>query len=232
MGDPDLVRDVRSMIVVFDLDGTLVDSVGDIAASANELVTSLGGRRLDLAEISLMVGDGAGTLVKRALSEGGVDPETPGALTRFLEIYDRRLLNTTTVYPGLRETLTHLARRARMAVLTNKPQHHSERVLAGLGLLDFFERVIGGDGPFGKKPDAAGMLALVQNMPPSGTLLVGDSPIDFETACASGSAFAWARYGFGAARFGSLPPDTPYVLDVPADLPAIVDHLSSIFSGA
>jgi len=220
------------MIVVFDLDGTLIDSARDIAASANELVTSLGGRTLDPATVVAMIGDGAAVLVRRALVEGGLDPETPGAFARFLEIYDRRLLETTTAYPGVRETLSLLARRVRLAVLTNKPQAHSERVLAGVGLLEFFERVIGGDSALGKKPDPRGMLELVANVPPSGTVLVGDSPIDFATARASGAAFAWARYGFGAPRFGGEPPDTPYVLDKPADLPAIVQRLAAIFSGA
>jgi phosphoglycolate phosphatase len=220
------------MIVVFDLDGTLVDSARDIAASANELVTSLGGRSLDLADVTMMVGDGAAVLVKRALREGGVDPETPNALPRFLQIYERRLLETTTVYPGMRETLALLSRRARLAVLTNKPQAHSERLLQQLGILDFFERVIGGDGPFGKKPEPNGMLSLVADVAPSGTLLVGDSPVDFETAVAAGSGFAWARYGFGSARFGSEPPDTPYILDTPQDLPPVVERLAAIFSGA
>jgi phosphoglycolate phosphatase len=220
------------MIVVFDLDGTLIDSARDIAGSANELVTSLGGPPLDLDDVAMMVGDGAGVLVKRALAKGGLDPETPGALARYLEIYGRRLLDTTTVFPGIRETLALLSRRARLAVLTNKPQAHTDRLLTALGLADFFERVVGGDTPLGKKPAPAGMLSLVAGVAPSGTLLVGDSPVDFQTAIASASAFAWARYGFGAARFGDHPPDTPFVLDQPADLTAVVDGLTAIFSGA
>jgi phosphoglycolate phosphatase len=219
------------MIVVFDLDGTLVDSARDIASSANQLVTSLGGSPLDLTDVTRMVGDGASVLVKRALAEGGLDPDTPGALPCFLEIYDRRLLETTTVYPGMRETLALLSRRARLAVLTNKPQAPTDRLLHELGLSDFFERVIGGDTSLGKKPAPHGMLSIVANIAPSGTLLVGDSPVDFETAVASGSAFAWARYGFGAARFDDGPPDTPYVLDAPADLTPVVDRLAAIFSG-
>lgn len=218
------------MMVVFDLDGTLIQSARDIAASANELVIALGGRALDLDQVKTMIGDGAGVLVRRALSAGGLDPDTPGALPRFLEIYDRRLLETTIPYPGVRETLSVLARRARLAVLTNKPQAHSERVLDGLGLLTFFEQVIGGDRAPARKPDPSGMLELAADMPPSGTILVGDSPIDYDTARASGSAFAWARYGFGARRFVTAP-DTPYVLDAPQELIAVVDRLSGIFSG-
>jgi phosphoglycolate phosphatase len=220
------------MIVVFDLDGTLIDSAADVAFSASEMVTSFGGRALDLRDVTTMIGDGAAVLVKRALREGGLDPETPGALARFLAIYDRHLLDSTTLYPGMRETLSLLSRRARLAVLTNKPQAHSERVIQGLGLSGFFERVVGGDSPLGRKPTPAGMFEIVKGIPPSGTILVGDSPVDYETARASGSAFAWARYGFGAARFAAEAPDTPYVLDSPADLVPVVDHLDAIFSGA
>ncbi len=219
------------MLIVFDLDGTLVDSVADIAASANELVTALGGRPLDLSAVTMMVGDGAGVLVKRALSEGGVDPETPHALARFLEIYDRRLLDSTTPYAGMRETLTLLARRSRMAVLTNKPQAHSERVLEGLGLREFFDEVMGGDGGAGKKPDPAGLLSLTAREPGGRGVLVGDSPIDDETARAAGCPFIWARYGFGAERFGSNRPATPYVLDSPRDLVAAIDRLTAVMHG-
>jgi phosphoglycolate phosphatase len=218
------------MLIVFDLDGTLIDSATDIAASANELVTSLGGRPLNLVDVTPMVGDGASVLVKRALQEAGLDPGTPDALSRFLDIYDRRMLETTKPYIGVRETLSLLARRARLAVLTNKPQAHSERVLAELDLLDFFEGVIGGDGAFAKKPDPAGMHALMADRPQSGTLLVGDSPVDFATSRAANCAFAWARYGFGAGRFGDETPTTPYILDAPADLTAVVDRLAAVFS--
>jgi phosphoglycolate phosphatase len=218
------------MIVAFDLDGTLIDSATDIATSANELVTTLGGRPLDLDAISLMVGDGAGVLVARVLREAGLPPDSPGALHRFLEIYGRRLLESTVEYPGTRATLALLAPRVRMAVLTNKPLAHSERVLEGLALREFFSEVIGGDGPRGKKPDPSALLAVIGSAP-GGALYVGDSPVDWQTAQNAGCAFAWARYGFGARRFAGERPDTPYVLDAPRDLVAIVDRISAVASG-
>jgi phosphoglycolate phosphatase len=108
--------------IAFDLDGTLVDSVGDLAASASELVSALGGRSLSQDEVALMVGEGAGLLVRRALAAAGLDPDTPGALPRFLEIYDRRLLDTTVAYDGVTEMLLMASRRARLSVVTNKPE--------------------------------------------------------------------------------------------------------------
>ena len=216
------------MLVVFDLDGTLIDSAHDVAVSANELVTTLGGAPLDLHQIVGMIGEGAAVLVKRALAAGGLDPETPRALARFLDIYDRHLLDHTRPYPGVPETLAIAARRARLAVLTNKPLAHSERVLEGLGLRDFFGAVIGGDNPFGRKPAPAALIALAGERANGLTLLVGDSPIDYETAKAANVSFGWARYGFGTSRFGSERPQTPYVLDQPSDLVPILDRLSVV----
>jgi phosphoglycolate phosphatase len=219
------------MIVAFDLDGTLVDSAADIAFSANELVTSLGGRSLDLAEVTTLVGDGAGVLVKRAMELSGVRSDVRDALARFLVIYDAHLLDSTVPYPGIRELLPLVARRARLAVLTNKPLEHSIRLLEGLDLREFFDTVIGGDGALAKKPDPEGMRLLMDLVPGEAALLIGDSPVDWETAQAAGCAFAWARYGFGAARFGAEVPDTPYVLDSPRDALSVVDRVAAVHAG-
>lgn len=215
--------------LVFDLDGTLVDSVGDLATSASALVTRLGGRALSLEEVGMMVGDGAGELVRRALAAAGLDPETPGALAQFLEIYDAHLLDSTRAYPGIVEALELVSRRARLTVLTNKPQAPSERLLDALGLAGYFARVIGGDGPYGRKPDPAGLRALAAGSRP--VMLVGDSPVDYQTAVNAGAVFGWARYGFGARKF-AVPPDTPYVLDDAAGLMPVLDRFESVMRGA
>jgi phosphoglycolate phosphatase len=211
--------------IAFDLDGTLVDSVADLATSASELVTSLGGRPLDQREVAVMVGEGASVLVRKALAAAGLDADTPGALARFLEIYSRRLLDTTTPYDGVPEMLFLASRHARLSVLTNKPLEPSRRLLDALGLLPYFETVIGGDSPAGRKPGIAGLRSVSQGA--EHVIVVGDSPIDAETATNAGCDFVWARYGFGAARF-ERPPDTPYVIDRPADFAAVLDRLHAI----
>lgn len=218
--------------IVFDLDGTLIDSARDLAESANELVTGVGGRPLAAAQVSDMVGEGAALLVRRALVASGLDPDTPAALARFLKIYDSRLLNHTRPYPGMVEALERASTRARLSVLTNKPIGPSQAILEHLGLARFFEAVLGGDGPFPRKPDPSALRVLMRNAGDRPTLLVGDSPIDAKTAAAGGCTFVWARYGFGAARFEGDPPATDYVLEQPGDLAAVVDRFARVSPGA
>ncbi|MGE0042276.1 MAG: HAD family hydrolase [Vicinamibacterales bacterium] len=218
------------MLLVFDLDGTLVDSVRDLAEAASELVTQLGGRTLAVAEVSRMVGDGAAALVRRALEAAGVAADSPDALARFLEIYERRLLDHTRPYEGVPEALAYASTRGRLAVLTNKPTRPALAVLEGLGLDGFFHDVIGGDGPFPRKPDPTGLRALQLAAPGQPTLLVGDSPADADTARAAGVGFAFASYGFGAVRFDH-PPVTPWVLERPSDLPAVLERFAAVNTG-
>ena len=152
----------RGMIglVVFDLDGTLVDSSVDIANAANALLEALGGAPLPIAAIVEMVGDGAPLLVRRALAAASLDPDTPDALDRFLALYDSRLLVHTAPYDGMVEALTWIGARMPMSVLTNKPARPTALMLDGLGLRHHFRDVVGGDTAFGRKPEPAGLLHL------------------------------------------------------------------------
>jgi phosphoglycolate phosphatase len=209
-------------LIVFDLDGTLVDSRKDIADSANLLLRECGAQPLADDQIGRMVGDGAATLVARAFAARGLE-RPPDALARFLAIYDRRLLDHTRVYDGLPAVLDALAARAVLAVLTNKPLAPTRRILAGLDLSRFFrdDAVIGGDGPFPRKPDPAALRHLAERAGVAhfDTLLVGDSIIDAQTARQAPSAFCLARYGFGSEGFPfeTLRPDDR-VVDEPMAL--------------
>ena len=230
MGDAHLVcslpgRGRLSVHIAFDLDGTLVDSVRDLATSASELATSFGGRPLDVDEVALMVGEGAGVLVRRALIAAGLPADTPGALARFLEIYDRRLLDTTRAYSGVEDMLVLASRHARLSVLTNKPDAPTRRILDALRLTSFFDEIVGGDTPLGRKPDPAGLRAVAKSA--EHVMLVGDSPMDWQTAQAGNCDFVWARYGFGAQRFAQAPA-TPYVMERPADFAAVLDRARAI----
>ncbi len=190
-------RVIRS--IVFDLDGTLIDSQADLASATNALLEELGGVRLADTAIAAMVGEGAAVLVRRALTAAALDPEASGALDRFLALYDARLLDRTVAYGGIPEALDTLGVEVPLSVLTNKPLRAAERILEGLGLRRHFRHVVGGDSPFGRKPDPAALLHLVRatGATPATTVLVGDSPIDLATARNAGTLICLARYGFG-----------------------------------
>ena len=196
-------------LIVFDLDGTLVDSQQDLANSANALAMELGGRPVPDSDVVAMVGEGAAVLVRRVLVAAGLDPETPGALPRFLELYDERLIENTVPYSGIPQVLKELRAIAPLAVLTNKPQRVTGRLLAALDLSRHFTHVIGGDTNLGRKPDPAGLLRLcaAADAVPQDAVLVGDSPIDLQTARRAGTKVILASYGFGY-RF-THPPDCP-----------------------
>jgi phosphoglycolate phosphatase len=197
VGNADVVGHLHRLIA-FDLDGTLIDSRRDLAESANQLIDELGGQPLTEEQIGGMVGEGAALLVRRALRAAGRGDRTH-ALERFLDIYDERLLNHTRVYDGIAEVVRHAGARARLTVLTNKPTKPTERILTALGLRAEFGEVIGGDGPYPRKPDPTGLNAMMASADAAArdTLLVGDSAIDLETAQRAGARCCLVSYGFG-----------------------------------
>lgn len=226
MGDAVIVGDLHGLIV-FDLDGTLIDSERDLADAVNALLTERGALPLPLPAIGAMVGDGAAVLVRRACAAARL-PMDDTSLPRFLELYDERLLHTTRPYAGIVEALEATAQYGVLAVLTNKPLGHTGRLLDGLGLARFFADVVGGDGPLPRKPDPAGLRHLMSahRAVPSGTVLVGDSRVDAATAASAGTAFCLARYGFGARLMG--PEDAPDAeAHAPAAIPGAVSTLLS-----
>jgi phosphoglycolate phosphatase len=215
----------RFPLIVFDLDGTLVDSRRDIADAANELIEASGADPIREDRIVRMVGEGAASLVARAFAAAGLTPPED-ALARFLTIYDRRLLDHTSVYPGMADVLDALAVKAELAVLTNKPTAATRRILEGLDLARHFpiDRVIGGDGGFSRKPEPAGLQHLISaaGVTAGMTLFVGDSVIDWSTARRASTPICMARYGFGYEDFPieRLGP-SDYTIDAPVDLLAL-----------
>jgi phosphoglycolate phosphatase len=195
------VGDVRRLIV-FDLDGTLIDSRADLAETANALIAERGGSRLSEHDIGRMVGGGAALLVKRAFTAAGL-PVDATSVPRFLELYDERLLATTRPYPGVLDALDSLTALAPIAVLTNKPLAPTRRLLDAFGLSRYVAVAIGGDGEFPRKPDPSSLLHLIDvfGVEPRRTVMVGDSLIDFTTARNAGTPICLARYGFGFETF-------------------------------
>jgi phosphoglycolate phosphatase len=201
------------VIIALDLDGTLIDSARDIAESISEMLQDFGGAPVPMADVVRMVGDGAPILVRRALKQSGLNPTPEEALARFLKIYDRRLMDHTVPYDGVAESLALALRRGPLAVLTNKPLGPSIGILEALGMRGYFSRIIGGDGEYGRKPDPAGLMSLRALAPGDPIVMVGDSPADWKTAEAAKVPFVFARYGFGASKFGGDLPRTEFVID-------------------
>jgi phosphoglycolate phosphatase len=214
-------------LIVFDLDGTLVDSRKDIADSANRTLTEFGAAPLAEAEIGRMVGDGAPTLVARAFRAAGIE-KPRDALERFLAIYEGRLLEHTRPYPGMVETLEELGTRMSLAILTNKPIAATRQILKGLDLARHFKDgcVIGGDGAFPRKPDPGGLQHLISvcGVGADSTVMVGDSLNDWRVARGAAAKACLARYGFGWEGFpmGELSADD-WVIDRPAELLALLN---------
>jgi phosphoglycolate phosphatase len=213
---------VSVRLYVFDLDGTLVDSLRDLAESANLLLARCGASPLEEAVVASMVGDGAATLVARVFAAAGVAAPAD-ALARFLAAYETRLLDHTRTYEGMPAVLRALGAQASMAVLTNKPREATLRILSGLHLDTHFDRdaIVGGDEAFPRKPDPAGLAHLCGRAGISvrDTLMVGDSAVDWRTARAAGTQVCLARYGFGFRGFPSdLLRGDELIIDRPSDL--------------
>jgi phosphoglycolate phosphatase len=211
-------------VLAFDLDGTLVDSRRDIAESANELLAALDAPPLDHDEVVRMVGEGARVLVSRVLAAGGLRADVEAASARFSAISERRLADHTRPYPGVVAGLEALAERFTLAVLTNKPQHHTDRLLEALDLRRYFVQALGGDTVHGRKPDPTGLTSLIAaaGAVPAGALLVGDSWVDAETARRGGTRFCFAGYGFGGEPRDGLRPGE-HRIDSFEALTAVVD---------
>jgi phosphoglycolate phosphatase len=181
--------------VIYDLDGTLIDSRGDLSDSVNAMLTTLGLPERDEREIWSFVGEGAERLVRRSLGAAN-EHLFPEAIEEWRVAYSRRLLARTRPYPGIAELLE--VPPAARAVLTNKPGGFARDILRGLGLLGKFRSVLGGDDA-AKKPDPGGLLRLCSELgaDPAHTLYVGDSLIDLATGAAAKVPVCAAGWGLG-----------------------------------
>jgi phosphoglycolate phosphatase len=215
------VRGAR--LVVFDLDGTLVDSSRDLAKATNAALAAVapGVPPLSLAVVRSFVGEGAGVLIARSLAQAGIRKTAEEVLPTFLDRYRRCLLETTRLYPGVLETLDRLGGRT-LAVLTNKPGDMSRSILAGLGVAGRFARIKGGGDFPGRKPDPAGLLLLLDELGvgPQEAVLVGDSAVDVRTGRAARVPTVGVTYGLNPESLREAPPDVT-ISDI-RDLPLLL----------
>jgi phosphoglycolate phosphatase len=205
--------------LIFDLDGTLIDSQLDLVLSVNAALEHMGREPHVHEKICSFIGNGAPMLVQRALGEGATEADVEKGLAYFLEYYRAHMLDNTDVYPGVREALVQLQQYP-MAVLTNKPVHFSRAIIEGLGLSRYFRYVYGGNSFESKKPDPHGAQILLRELQvaPHEAMMVGDSDVDIKTARNAGMHACGVTYGFGAESLRAHPPDI--MLDTLSDLPA------------
>ena len=210
--------------VIFDLDGTLVDSRVDLSAAVNHVLRTFGLPELSLETVCQYIGEGARMLVQLALGPAHEGRLNEGLKT-FLTYYGAHLLDHTVAYDGIPETLAALADTGVvLSVLTNKPAAMSRAILDGLGLLSHFAVVIGGDSLPLRKPDPAGIDHLLATTRTSRarTVLVGDSLIDLQTARAAQIAFCGVAWGLRRADLVAVPVDR--MIDHPSQLVRIVER--------
>lgn len=193
---------MRFMAILFDLDGTLIDSAPDLRTTVNKLLTREGRRDISLEETARFIGNGAQVLIERAFRATGeaVRREDLHALTRdFLSFYEGHETDETTPYPTALETLDTLRRKGyRLALVTNKPQGPTENILKEFAMTPFFDVVIGGDSVDRKKPDPQMLKQAMKEMglKEEDCLMVGDSPNDIGAAINAQMASIAVSYGY------------------------------------
>lgn len=229
--------DPRSIkLVIFDLDGTLIDSRLDLVHAVNAALRHIGRTALPDEVIASYVGDGAPILIQRALGGEKVDEATVrDGLQFFLTYYREHKLDHTTVYPGIREALNTIGNvtavrnsggksngnapeRRSMAVLSNKPVGPSRAIVEALGLGPFFKQVYGGNSFSAKKPDPEGARKLLaeNGVSPEETVIVGDSHVDIETGRNAGLWTVGVNYGFAPHTLKAASPDV--IVETPEEL--------------
>jgi phosphoglycolate phosphatase len=215
-------------LLIFDLDGTLVDSRMDLANSINAMLYNFGKPELPPEVIASYIGDGAPMLVRRALGDPDDEDFVQQALLFFMTYYREHKLDYTYVYEGMRESLNAIrdGRNGngpiKMAVLSNKPVGPSRGIVEGLGLNEYFFQVYGGNSFHTKKPDPVGVHALLQESgaQPHETVIIGDSDIDIVTARNSGIYSVGVMYGLAPHTLAEITPDV--VIDHPSELSQVL----------
>lgn len=209
--------------LIFDLDGTLIDSKRDLIHSVNAMLREMKRQQLESETIAGYIGHGAPQLVARAMGGTATEKELKHALQFFLGYYENHKMDNTCAYTGVAETLERL-RHLPMAVLTNKPARISVRILKALGIEKYFRAIYGGNSFESKKPDPFGAATISREfaVAPQESMIVGDSEVDVQTARNAGMLAAAVNYGFGVHDRVAHPADL--YLERFTDLADIFNH--------
>lgn len=211
-------------LMVFDLDGTLVDSLPDIVAAVNRLLARRGLPALGRADVGPMVGDGLHPLIARVFAAFGREPDD-GAAAEYLADYEARVAEATVLFPGMADALAGLTARGwRLAVCTNKPERAARLLLAALGVEGVFAAVTGGDTLGVKKPDPGHLLGTIAAAGgvPALSLMLGDHANDVRAAEGARVRALFAGWGYGNPRMAA---GASAVCAEPRDVPAMAEWL-------
>jgi phosphoglycolate phosphatase len=214
-------------LLIFDLDGTLIDSREDLANSINAMLIHFGKKELPHEVIASYIGDGAPMLVRRSLGDPDDENFVQDAVLYFMGWYREHKLDHTYVYDGVKEALAAIQKSRngeplKMAVLSNKPVGPSRAIVEALGLGPYFFQVYGGNSFHTKKPDPAGVQILLEEagVQPEETVIIGDSDIDVLTARNSGIYSVGVTYGLAPHTLKDAPPDV--LIDHPNELALVL----------
>lgn len=211
--------------IVFDLDGTLVDSAPDIRAAANRMLADQGLEPLDLPTIISFVGHGLPKLVERVIRACGLDMRDHAALTQLtLDHYNAAASDLSRLYPGARDALEHLnAQGHAIGLCTNKPEQPARHIIEHFGLSDLFPVLVGGDTLKVKKPDPAHLLQTFDRLPAGPRIYVGDSEVDAETAHRAAVPFLLFTEGYRKTPAEALPHQARF-----SDFAALPDLIATL----
>ncbi len=206
------------MLIVFDLDGTLIDSSKDLAISMNATREHLGMAPIDPKLVYSFVGNGVRVLVERALGGAATEELVDRGYRYFLSHYQQHALDNTHLYPGIENMIERLVQDHQLAILTNKPGSVTDEIVEALHIKGYFQRVYGGDSFRTKKPEPTGLLTLMRELevPAGETLMVGDSSVDIQTAQNAAVQSCGVLWGFQPDSLVASSPDL--LIDSPDQL--------------
>lgn len=213
-------------VLLFDLDGTLVDTVKDITNALNYALMPFGTRELSIHDVKALVGEGITKLLEKIIREEK-SAFREDVKRNFLSHYERHLTDYSTVYPGVTETLRHL-QSYKKAVISNKREHLSRGILHSLALLDFFDLIIGSDTAPEKKPSPVPIIYALEKFGarPEAAVIVGDSNIDIAAGRNAGVTTIAVTYGYGEKRYVG---GADFVIDHFSQIPGVLDRISAKF---
>ena len=204
-------KDKSMMAIIFDLDGTLIDSVGGIHVAVNQMLAQAGYDQLAIETVTSFVGKGSSNLVKRVIDHVGLPNDAASHikyLTEFLDIYTSEPAKFTTVFDQVHEVLRDFQSSGiALGLCTNKPQSATNVVLEEFGLTAFFGSIVGGDRLPSRKPDPAMLHLVMKELAVERCLFVGDSEVDVATAKAAGLPIALFTQGYRQTSVAELAPD-------------------------